>query len=42
VEATLIGTAVARFSRAGQSHGGPALAIMSLGPRRRQAARIQI
>jgi hypothetical protein len=33
---------VARFSRAGQPHGGPALAIMSLGPRRRQAARIQI
>jgi hypothetical protein len=42
VEATLIGTAVARFSRAGQSHDGPALAIMSLNPHRRQAARIQI
>jgi uncharacterized protein YbjQ (UPF0145 family) len=42
VEATLIGTAVARFSRAGRPHGGPALAIMSLGPRRRQAARIWI
>ena len=42
VEATLIGTAIARFSRAGQRHGGPALAIMSLDPRRRQAARIQI
>jgi uncharacterized protein YbjQ (UPF0145 family) len=42
VEATLIGTAVARFSRAGQRHNGPALAIMSLGPQRRQAARVQI
>jgi uncharacterized protein YbjQ (UPF0145 family) len=35
VEATFIGTAVARFSRAEQSRGSPALAIMSLGPRRR-------
>ena len=42
VEATLIGTAVARFSPAEQPHGDPALAIMSLGPQRRQAARIQI
>jgi hypothetical protein len=42
VEATLIGTAVARFSTAGQRHNGPALTIMPLGPRRRQAARIQI
>ena len=41
VEATLIGTAVARFSRA-ERHDGPALAIMTLGPRRRQAARVQI
>jgi uncharacterized protein YbjQ (UPF0145 family) len=41
-EATLIGTAVARFSRAGQPHGDPALAIMSLGPHRRQASRIRI
>ena len=41
VEATLIGTAVARFSRAGQPHGQPALAIMSLDPQRRQAARVQ-
>ena len=38
VEATLIGTAVARFSRAGPRHDGPALPIMSLGPQRRQAA----
>jgi uncharacterized protein YbjQ (UPF0145 family) len=39
VEATLIGTAVARFSRAGQRHDGPAVAIMPLGPQRPQAAR---
>ncbi|HEY2489419.1 MAG TPA: heavy metal-binding domain-containing protein [Streptosporangiaceae bacterium] len=42
VEATLIGTAVARFSRAGQRHDRPALGIMSLDPQRRQAARIRI
>jgi len=42
VEATLIGTAVARFSRAGQRHDGPVLPIMSLDPQRRQAARIRI
>jgi uncharacterized protein YbjQ (UPF0145 family) len=42
VEATFVGTAVARFSRAGQRHSGPALAIMSLDPQRRQAARVQI
>jgi hypothetical protein len=43
VEATLIGTAVARFSRAGQPHDGPALTVMSLNPYRHQAtARIQI
>jgi uncharacterized protein YbjQ (UPF0145 family) len=35
VEATFIGTAVARFSPAGQRHDGPPLAIMSLGPQRR-------
>jgi uncharacterized protein YbjQ (UPF0145 family) len=28
VEATLVGTAIARFSRGGQRHAGPALAIM--------------
>jgi uncharacterized protein YbjQ (UPF0145 family) len=32
VEATLIGTAVARFSCAGRCHSGPALAVMPLGP----------
>jgi uncharacterized protein YbjQ (UPF0145 family) len=42
VEATLIGTAIARFSPAGQPGAGPALAIMSLDPQRRQAARIRI
>ncbi len=42
VEATLIGTAIARFSRAGQRHAGldpETLAVMSLDPHRRQAAR---
>jgi uncharacterized protein YbjQ (UPF0145 family) len=37
-EVTLIGTAIARFSRAGRCHAGPALAVMPLDPRRRQAA----
>jgi uncharacterized protein YbjQ (UPF0145 family) len=37
VEATLIGTAIAGFSAAGQPGPGPALAIMSLDPQRRQA-----
>ena len=32
VEATLIGTAIARFSRAGRWHAGPALTLMSLDP----------
>jgi uncharacterized protein YbjQ (UPF0145 family) len=42
VEATLIGTAIARFSRTGGPLAGPALAVMSLDPQRRQAARIRI
>jgi uncharacterized protein YbjQ (UPF0145 family) len=42
VEASLIGTAVARFSRPERLPDGPALAIMSLDPQRRQAARIRI
>jgi uncharacterized protein YbjQ (UPF0145 family) len=42
VEATTIGTAIARFSDAEQRHSGPTLAIMSLDPQRRQAARIRI
>jgi uncharacterized protein YbjQ (UPF0145 family) len=41
VEVTLTGTAIARFSRAGQRPGGPALAVISLGPRG-QAARSRI
>jgi uncharacterized protein YbjQ (UPF0145 family) len=42
VETSLIGTAVASFSPAGQRDDGPPLAIMSLDPQRRQAARIRI
>ena len=42
VEATLIGTAIARFARAGQPHDRPALTIMSLDPQRRQTVRIRI
>ena len=42
VEATLIGTAVARFSPVRQPHGGPPRTIMSLGPQRRPAVRVQI
>ena len=42
VEATLIGTAIAGFSRTGHRHAGAGpkpLAVMSLDPQRRQAAR---
>jgi len=42
VEASLIGTAVTRFAHPAQRPGGPALAIMSLDPQRRQAARIRL
>lgn len=42
VEATLIGTAIARFSRAGQRQATPPLAVISLDPQRRQAARDRI
>jgi uncharacterized protein YbjQ (UPF0145 family) len=42
VEAALIGTAVARFSRSEQRPDGPALAVMSLDPQRRQAARVRV
>ena len=42
VEVTTIGTAIARFTQAEQRHSGPTLAIMSLDPQRRQAARIRI
>ena len=37
-EATLLGTAIASFAAAGPPHAGPALAVMPLGPRRRQPA----
>ena len=42
VESTVIGTAIARFSPGEQRHARPALAVMSLDPQRRQAARIRI
>jgi uncharacterized protein YbjQ (UPF0145 family) len=42
VEATFVGTAIVRFSRAGRRPAGPALAVMSLDPQRRQAARVRI
>jgi uncharacterized protein YbjQ (UPF0145 family) len=42
VEASLIGTAVARFSPAEQRAARPPLAVMSLDPQRRQAARIRM
>ena len=45
VEATLVGTALARFSRGGQRQAGPdseTLAVMSLDPQRRQAARVRM
>jgi len=42
VEVTLTGTAIARFSRTRQCRAGPALAVMSLDPQSRQAARISI
>lgn len=42
VEATLVGTAIARFSQASERHARPPLTIMSLDPQRRQAARIRI
>ncbi len=35
VEASVIGTAIARFAPAGRHPAGPAMAVMSLGPRRR-------
>jgi uncharacterized protein YbjQ (UPF0145 family) len=42
VEATLIGTAIARFSRPGRHHAGLALAVMRLDPDRHQAASARI
>jgi uncharacterized protein YbjQ (UPF0145 family) len=42
VESTVIGTAITRFCCGDKRQAGPALAIMSLDPQRRQAARIRI
>jgi uncharacterized protein YbjQ (UPF0145 family) len=42
VEAVNIGTAIARFSRDAERASGPSLAIMSLDPQRRQAARVRL
>jgi uncharacterized protein YbjQ (UPF0145 family) len=42
VEATITGTAIARFARAGHRRASPALTVMPLGPQSRQAARISI
>jgi uncharacterized protein YbjQ (UPF0145 family) len=39
-EATIIGTAIARFSRAARQQGASSLSILSLDPQRRQAARM--
>ena len=39
-EATIIGTAIARFSRAARRQGPSSLSILSLDPQRRQAARM--
>jgi len=42
VEATNIGTAIVRFSTHAERQGGSSLAILSLDPQRRQAARVRI
>jgi len=42
VEVTTIGTAIVRFSHEEQRHSGPTLAVMTLNPKSRQAARIRI
>jgi uncharacterized protein YbjQ (UPF0145 family) len=42
VEATTIGTAIARFSAAPRAAERPSLAILSLDPQRRQAARVRL
>ena len=39
-EATIIGTAIVRFSRAARRQGPSSLPILSLDPQRRQAARL--
>jgi uncharacterized protein YbjQ (UPF0145 family) len=42
VEATIIGTAITRFSAAPRAAERPSLAILSLDPQRRQAARVRL
>jgi uncharacterized protein YbjQ (UPF0145 family) len=42
VEATLVGTAIVRFSRGSRCTARPALTVMSLDPQQRQAARARI
>jgi hypothetical protein len=42
VEATFIGTAIARFHARSRAAERPSLAIMSLDPQRRQAARVRL
>jgi uncharacterized protein YbjQ (UPF0145 family) len=42
VEATIVGTAIARFSEAPRAAERPSLAILSLDPQRRQAARVRL
>jgi uncharacterized protein YbjQ (UPF0145 family) len=42
VEATLIGTAIARFHAPSRAAERPSLAILSLDPQRRQAARVRL
>ena len=42
VEVTIIGTATAQFARSGRPAHGSSLAILSLDPQRRQAARVRL
>jgi hypothetical protein len=42
VETTIIGTAIVRFSDGQTSPGKPTIAVLSLDPQRRQAARVRI
>ena len=42
VETTIIGTSIVRFSDGQTSPGKPTIAVLSLDPQRRQAARVRI
>ena len=42
VETTIIGTSIVRFSEGQKSSGKPTIAVLSLDPQRRQAARVRI